>query len=88
MIARTDALEEALAKAIEVIEWCGLNDRSKPYVYGEARPNGDVPTPGAVFNTPREFARYWPDVLRDALSGYVPIAAVLRPPTPEGGAGE
>lgn len=61
-------VEQALAKAIEVIEWCGLNDRSVPYAYGEARPNGDKPPVGSTFNTPREFASWWPDRLRAALS--------------------
>jgi hypothetical protein len=64
-----EALKEALAKAIEVIEWCGKNDRSKPYEYGEARPDGEMPGGGKCFNTPREFASWWPNRLRDVLDG-------------------
>ena len=62
------ALQEALTKAIQVIEWCGLNDRTPRYDYGEARPNGDKPGGGKVYNTPLEFAGWWPDRLREALA--------------------
>jgi hypothetical protein len=61
-------LEAALTQAIRVIEWCGLNDRTPPYEYGEARRNGDAPGEGKTFNTPRDFAGWWPDRLREALN--------------------
>jgi hypothetical protein len=68
-----DALREALAKAIEVIEWCGTNDKTPTYGYGKnkdaQRRNGDLPGPGKAFNTPREFAAWWPERLRDVLNG-------------------
>lgn len=67
--AREKALEEALRQAIQVIEWCGLNDRTPNYEYGEARRNGDLPGKGRTFNTPREFASWWPSRLRETLEG-------------------
>lgn len=68
-VAHETTLRDALNDAIQVIEWCGLNDKTPTYSYGEARPNGDKPELGATFNTPREFAAYWPDRLRAAVEG-------------------
>jgi hypothetical protein len=81
--ARLQAAEHALREAIQVLEWCGTNDRSKPYEYGDARPNGDLPRAGSAFNTPREFARYWVPLLTDRLAALAAAAAPSGPEEPQ-----
>lgn len=68
--ARCAELEAALAQAIQVIEWCGQNDKTPTYGYrgkSAERRDGTTAGPGRAFNTPREFAAYWHDVLRATL---------------------
>lgn len=65
--ARIRDLEAALTQAIRVIEWCGHNDKTPTYNYGEQNRHGEFPSTGARFNTPREFADWWPERLRVAL---------------------
>jgi hypothetical protein len=69
-----EATRKALGEAIEVIQWCGRNDKTPTYTYDRslkttARRDGSLPEAGQAFNTPAEFARYWPERLLAVLNG-------------------